>query len=128
MALFAAHNSEVGSFPKIALDVNLPTLLKAEDEGRVVTLMAMDGDNVVGYDVFLVAPDVFHTTSMAATEIGIYMIPRFRGKNAKKFIEWVDERLEADIVYRGTSVVKDFGPLLESCGYSKISSVYAKEK
>jgi hypothetical protein len=112
----------------MGLDVNLPALYAAEEAGHLKTFIAENDGKVAGYDCLLVSEDVYKAKRMAATEVGIYMIPRFRGHYGKDFIQWVDSQLEVDIIYRGTSVSRDFGKVLEKLGYFKLSNIYGKEK
>lgn len=120
-----AHEAAFGSDP---VDVNFDAFEFADKNGALRTFLARDGEEIVGYNVFIVGPDLFRRGKLAATEIGLFMDKKHRGKYGRQFIEWVDSNLNFDILYRGCSAKRDLSPLLKRLHYDLVGAVYGRVK
>lgn len=125
--LFDAHAREA-AFGTDPVLVNITAFEFADSNGALKTFLAKDGEEVVGYQVFVIGPDMFHANKMAATEIGIFMDKKHRGHYGRQFIEWVDRNLNFDILYRGCSAKRDISPLLKRLHYDLVGTVYGRVK
>ncbi len=120
--LFRFHNEESGTLG-LQLDINWGAISFAQLHGLFRSFLIRNHGVPVGYDFFFVSPDILHKTKMAATELAIFIHPAHRGCGPR-FIKWVDSRMEADIIYRGTKK----GHSLERFGYTKLNDLYGKVK
>lgn len=125
--LFDDHANEA-AYGREPVLVNIAAFEYASNNGALKTFIARDGEAVVGYNIFVVGPDMFHANKSAATEIGLFMDKKHRGKYGRQFIEWVDSNLNFDILYRGCSAKRDLGPLLIRHGYELVGAVYGRVK
>ena len=125
--LFSAHAQDA-TWMDTPINFNSGAIEYAQDRDGIRCFIVRDGTDIVGYNVFIVSPDMFRMHLTAATEFAIYMKPKYRGHYGRKFIQWVDEQLQFDIIYRGSSERRDIGPVLKRSGYAKIGTIYGRVK
>lgn len=129
MPLVTAHYDEIAHFKDIPLDPDHVMYAALEDAGvlRVFTART-DEDQLIGYAVFFVRPNIHYKTSLQAAQDVIFIHPNHRGTGGK-FILWCDEELRKEgvqAVYHHVKAAHNFGPMLERFGYQLIDLIYGR--
>ena len=125
--LFELHYKEVGSFQGLGFEPNYEAMRLCDSVGMVRYYTVRVDKVLVGYNLFTVMPDMFHKSHKSAGEVALFIHPEYRGEGLK-FIKFVDQNLDVDIIYRATKTCFDFGFVLRRAGYALVDNVYGKLK
>ncbi len=125
-------------YDELALDKDIP-LEPDHDKYSVLNEMGViqvftardDKDNLVGYALYMVAPNLHYKSSLQANQDVLFVHKDFRrGGFGSDFIDWCDETLKTMGVQKTYHHVKpnicDFGPLLVKKGYKMCDVIYSK--
>lgn len=120
-----AHYEEVGHWD-LPVDVDWDFY---RNSPAVRTFTVREQGKLVGYAVFLVAPDKHLGNRPMAIADAVYVDPQWRGRTtAYRFVRWCEEQLKPEVfaVYHGTKMAAQWSNLLEAQGYSIVDCVYGK--
>lgn len=128
--LIGANHEETGPFPQREFKPNLEMYKSLSDRGSLAIFVAVDGDTLIGYGVFLLVPHMWYDNFLVAQSDIIYVKPENRGIDSKEFIEFMDEKLYSYFGVEGIVInvhaKRDFSGLLENMGYQHAGSSYSK--
>lgn len=129
--LVKEHYGELASFQDIPLDVAVSRYLAIEADGKLRIYVARDASGqFVGYSAFVLYNCTHAASSVRAIQDVIFLQKPFRGRGlGERLVVWCDEQLRADgvdVAYQVTKLSHDFGPMLESVGYTLVDKVYAR--
>lgn len=125
-ALAREHYKEVGSIDA-PFNPNWDIFKQLDEAGLLRSFIARVDGVVVGYNYFMLTPDMWHKDMVNASEIAIFMHPDHRG-NGVEFIKFVDSQLKCSIIYRSIKVLHDYSLVLARQGYHLVDKVYMKRK
>ena len=129
LPLFQLHQLEVAPFKDIPLDPNVDQYVAMEDAGIIRLYTARDSTGeCVGYSLFTLLHHPHYRTSLQALQDIVFIRKDRRGFGGQ-FMLWCDKMLEADgcmASFIHVNVNHDFGPMLESIGYSLLEKSYVK--
>lgn len=136
--LLLKHWREVSHFQDIPLEPDVARYHANEQNGVLRCFTARSGDEfsssvklgaLVGYALYIVAPNAHYKSSVQAVQDVIYIDPAFRGGTGYRFIAWCDAQLAAEgvqAVYQHIKAAHNFGAVLERQGYELVDLIYAK--
>lgn len=131
-ALWPLHYDEVGEgrANKWTLNPDLDLLGRMEAAGKLQIVVARDLGKLVGYHAKIVEP-LLHYKQVLAGKSDLYWLhPEHRGgRNGLRLFENVESAAKArgvQVLYEGTKIEMDHGPLLEHLGYVLIEKRYRK--
>lgn len=127
--IYATHE-EVGPFKEVKFDPDFDAYQTHADNGCLAIFAAMDGDNLIGYSVFVLGNHIFYNDLFLAQSDLIYIVPEHRGETSKEFIQFIDEKLYTDFGVDGIVISmttkRNFSGLLEHLGYQTVGVVCSK--
>jgi hypothetical protein len=140
LPLLALHKNEISAYPDIELNVDVERYREMEtcDILRIYTARMpleerglSNGNELVGYAVFLVAPNPHYAESLQAVQDVLYVSPCHRGGRAGIGLVRFSEvqLLKEDVVVIYHHVKKKhpmLGKLLAKEGYEPIEDIFAK--
>lgn len=98
------------------LDVNWDFFLRCESVGGLVTFVAREQDEIVGYAVFLLQYHLHCKTTVSAHNDAIFIRKdKRKGGLGIRFLQYIDEelpRLGANMIFFHVKPAADFGPFL----------------
>ena len=102
-----------------------------QEMDMLIWLIARDGDEIVGYSLFLIANNFHYKDFLYATEDVFYVIGDRRGSRIginliKKSEEILKER-GVDVITHHAKFTNKFAPFLEKLGYNKTEVMLAKK-
>lgn len=125
-----ATHDEVGPFKERKLSPDFDAYQTHADNGILAIFAAMDGDNLIGYAVFVLGNHIFYDDLILAQSDLIYIVPEHRGETSKEFIQFIDEKLYTDFGVDGIVISmttkRNFSGLLEHLGYQTVGVVCSK--
>ena len=129
--LAVENHKEAGALFEDDFNPKLGPYKALEDLGMLKAFSARDGAILVGYAVILVSPSHLHypKTCWGMQDV-MYLKPDHRGIVAAKFIIHQDVALRSDgidLVYRHTTLHKDYSRLLVRLGYRAEEVRYFKD-
>ncbi len=102
-----------------------------EDQNMLYSLVAMDGNELLGYVIFIIAKHHHHSGSIWASSDILYISPTHRGKGVcKEILSKAEESLRekgVEIILVSSRAHKDFGSLLGKIGYNPYEYSYFKD-
>ena len=112
------------------LEVDWETFFKLESLGKLITLLALEHSDVVGYAVFIV---VKHPHSMktiiAQNDVVFIRKDKRNGGVGYRFLKFCDDELRRsgiDMVTWHIKPATDFSPVVLKLGYHLHETIYAK--
>ena len=127
--LLARHYHEIAHYKDIKLEPSWDEYRFLEEREFLRTFTARDDRNeLIGYAVFFVKPNLHYRGSLQAVQDIIYIDSERRGFG-KEFIKWCDSQLKSEgvqAVYHHVKKSHNWGPMLERMGYQLIDLVYGK--
>lgn len=98
--------------------------------GNITCIVCMDGDEVVGYVIFLIQPHLHYKTCLTAFEDIYYLKPEYRkgriGIRMFKFAEDVLRSANVNRIIMHTKIHLDNSKLFEYLGYKHTDKLYTK--
>ena len=83
---------------------------------------------LVGYALFFVTPHLHYPKLLTAQQDVLYVVPKFRGRGALRFIRWMDDELRNEgvkMIIRAVSMKLDYSRLLVGrLGYRPLEKVF----
>ena len=113
------------------LDMHWDLYRFIERAGNLVCFYAHEGQEVAGYALFMLQPQLHSKRVSSASNDAVFIrkISR-KGWNGIKFIKYCDQQLRQigirQIVWQVTPQV-DYSRVLQSLGYKKFSTLYTKD-
>lgn len=130
MRFYHAHNEEVAvnhsGFP---LDLDFEQYIKFAEQGRLHVVTAWEGDELVGYQQFIISTFLHYKSTVIAVSDLSYLAPAYRrGMNGYNLLKFAVESLPKSInaVTLCCKTSKDFGKLIERLGFSLDEKIYIK--
>lgn len=129
--LLAQHWREIARYQDILLDVDVERYVALDEAGHLATIVARQGDRIVGYALFFLQAHPHYRHSVQALQDVVYVDPTVRHAGiGTALIETAERVLAArgcDVVYHHVKTVHPaLGTLLERHGYEWVEKVYAK--
>lgn len=128
--LLEAHWREVAHYQDIPLAPDWGSYYTAEQAGQLRCYSARDCDELIGYVVFFVRPNMHYRGSLQAWQDVLFMAPEHRaGMAGVKLIRHAERRLAAEgvqVVYHHAKRTNRVGELLGRLGYELVDEIYAK--
>lgn len=128
--LFKKHYEEIAHFKEIPLNPDVASYLALEAAGRLQVFSARgEGNELVGYALFIVNKNLHYSSSLQASQDIIYIRPENRGCG-REFITYCDNQLKelgVEVSYHHVKVAHNFGPMLEKLGYKAVDIIYGKK-
>jgi hypothetical protein len=129
-ALFPAHYEELCVTKDFPLLPDYDAYKRLADCGMLVCIVCMDGDDVIGYIVFIVQPHLHYKTCLTAFEDIYYLKKEFRkGRTGIKMFKFAEEVLKSVGVNRiimHTKIHLDNSRLFEYLGYKNSDKIFTK--
>lgn len=125
------HYKEIAAFQDIPLSPDYEKYIEIARSGsaRAFTCREED-DQLIGYAIFFVNPNLHYSTSLQAVQDVIYIEKSQRGAGVgKEFISFCDDQLReggCQVVYHHVKDKHNFGQMLEKIGYSLVDHIYAR--
>lgn len=98
--------------------------------GNITCIVCMDGNEVVGYVIFLIQPHLHYKTCLTAFEDIYYLKPEYRkgriGIRMFKFAEDVLRSANINRIIMHTKIHLDNSKLFEYLGYKHTDKLYTK--
>lgn len=128
--LIDATHEEVGPFKEVKFDPDFDAYQSFADNGDLAIFAAMDGDNLIGYAVFVLGNHLFYSGLVVGMSDLVYIVPEHRGETSKEFLEFIDNKLYMDFgvdaIVISMTTKKNFSGLLEHLGYQTTGIVCSK--
>jgi GNAT superfamily N-acetyltransferase len=127
------HYEEVAHYKEFPVSPDYGRYNYMEDRDALRYYTVRDAGELVGYCVFIISPHLHFTDMLCAQQDFIFLKKEYRGKGlGKSFIKWCDDNLaqeDIDVVIHHMKAKPglDFGPLLESMGYSLMDKIYTRK-
>lgn len=132
LPLLLIHYHSVAHYQDIEFSPDYEYYLKLADIGllRIFTAREDVSNEMLGYAVFFVRPNLHYKTSIQAVQDILFIHPEARGFGAR-FITWCEDALRAEGVQAVYHHVKakpelNFSPLLERLNYQLVDLIWAK--
>ena len=101
-----------------------------EKSGMLHIVTARYDGKLIGYSISFVVPHLHYPDCLMSLNDIVYLSPEYRkGRNAIQLFEYAEEELKflgVMKVHYDVSIKRDFGPVLQSIGYTLISHTYEK--
>jgi GNAT superfamily N-acetyltransferase len=112
------------------LDMDWPTYIEMERNGNVVVVGAYDNERLVGFVMYVVAPNLHHRTLKCAACDIIGVRPEYRNQHIARHLMAVAEKRmrDAGVHYISHQFRTDYEtePLFGKLGYDLIEQCYRK--
>lgn len=113
---------------RIKLKLHWDWYLEKQAANELITILAKDGDTVIGFTVFAVAPFIHHADSLHATSEIFYVEPAYRASSIwKRLLEAVEVKaaeMKVERIFIGsrkrTRFFERFGYREDEITYSKV--------
>ena len=128
MPLLEKHWREIAHFQDIPLEVDRVAYEQLCNMGMLRIYTMRKHTALIGYAVYFVRSNPHYKSSIQASQDVIFVDPEHRGVG-RKLIQFADEQLQIEgvqAVYHHVKAAHNFGPLLESMGYSLVDLIYTK--
>jgi L-amino acid N-acyltransferase YncA len=103
---------------------------KVEQDGTLITFVARDENEVLGYAVFILHPHLHSRNLRIAVNDAVFLRKSNRAMGAgRQFLKYCDEELEkmgVQMINWHVKPIRDFGPALESMGYVMHEKIYIR--
>ena len=114
-----------------SLKVDWDSFFLFEKMGKLVTIVAREEDEVIGYAVFIVMNQLHAFDSMAAHNDALFIKKEYRGSKAGYKLIKESERILGEVypnilMLWHVKPALDFSPLLKKLGYSEVDIIYGK--
>lgn len=130
MPILERHRAEVAHYKDIPLGVDRARYEILQDAGMLWVFTMREGGTLIGYNVFVVAPNLHYTTALAAIEDVLYLDPSRRALGlGRKMLQWIDEHLAkrgCTYVARHVKLAHDHGALLKRAGYEPVETIWQR--
>lgn len=130
MPLFFDHYKEIAHYQDIPLKPAFEVYyeLDGANQLHVYTVRISATNELVGYALFFVKPNLHYSGSLQAQQDILFVHPKHRGFG-RLFINWCDDQLrtaKVQAVYHHVKSRHNFGPLLERSGYEVVDIIFSK--
>jgi len=130
-SLLEDHYEEISSYPDIPLIVDTDAYLELEGMDKLRVYTVRDGNNLIGYVLFMVVFNLHYMTSRQAIQDVLYMHPDYRRTGiAAELLGYTENELRNEgvqVVYHHAKIQHPaLGKLLTSMGYDITDELYAK--
>ena len=100
----------------------------SEDAGLVefYTMRCRNGDELLGYAVYWIHMHPHHGTTAFANNDMLYVVPEYRHKETKAFLEFIETELKADVVTYNMKADVPHITLMSDLGMTMTETVYSK--
>jgi hypothetical protein len=131
--LLDPHKVEFGAFKELKVDIDVDGLMFLQNDGRVISCVARDGDKLVGYCVDILSNNFLYNGNIFSHTLVYYILPEYRarcGRGLLKFVERVEK--EIGVYARITGFSKSSasssraGDFLRALGYSDLDATLLK--
>ncbi len=131
LPLFQEHYAEMAPHKDIALDINIEAYQRAQQFGGLRIFSARNAGKLVGYAIFIVAPNSHYKTSQQAKQDILYVEKSMRGSwIGMQIVNYADRALAAagvQVCYYDQKVAHPaLGAILRRAGYDHIENVWGK--
>ena len=128
--MFPAHYEELCVTKEFPLEPDYDAYRRIADAGQLVCIVGMDGDEVMGYIVFIVQPHLHYKSCLTAYEDIYYLKPEYRkgstGIRMFKYAEKVLASVKVNRIIMHTKVHQDNSRLFEYLGYKNSDKLFTK--
>lgn len=128
--LIEAHWKEVALYQKdVPLEPDWDRYTKIDAVGKLVVITARDGEELVGYSVFILNEHLHYSSCLVASNDVIYLRPERRGIVGARLIKRSEEILRDLGVRRVTWHIKpknDWSSILTRMGYDQEEIIMGK--
>ena len=140
--LIKAHKAEVAHYADIELEPDVDAYLEKQRLGGLRLYTARNafeyadgkfyprsGPSLVGYAIFVVAPNAHYKSSVQATQDVLFIEKQYRKGTGRLFIAYCEDRLRDEgvqVVYQHLKCAHDHPETMAALGYEKIEHVYGK--
>lgn len=129
--LMAAHWEEIASHQDIrTLKPNVDVFTKMEEQGRLFTLFVMDGEEIAGYSVNILAEHL-HSDTLYAQNDAVYVSPAYRRSGAgirlMKATERAAKEHGAQLLFWHAKQGSRLESVLGRMGYGVLDVIFSKE-
>jgi len=129
-AMSQAHYDEIETLKEFPLDLDFDAYENLWHLGRLVFVTAKNGNELVGYILFFVAPHMHSKNCITAHEDIYFLKPEYRkGRNGIKMFQFAQEHLKAkgvDLILYSTKFEFDNSSLFKYLGCKPIDKVFTK--
>jgi len=128
--LLPAHYEELCVTKDFPLAPDYDAYERLAEAGQIVCIVCMDGDELIGYIIFIVQPHLHYKTCLTAFEDIYYLKPEYRkGRTGIRMFKYAEEVLKSVGVNRiimHTKVHLDNSRLFEYLGYKNSDKLFTK--
>lgn len=108
-----------------------PAYRLLEWDGNLVVVTARDGEKLVGYCSFILAPSL-HYSGIVNAEVDVFFLQKqyrkgMSGVRLLQFGENACKQKGATHIVQKCKIAQDLSPILQRMGYNKIEYVFLKE-
>jgi hypothetical protein len=133
IALLDPHKEEFGAFKELKVDIDIEGLMFIQNEGRLISCVARDGEEIVGYCVDILSNNFLYNGNLFAYTLVYYIVPEYRARCGRGLLRFV-ERVERELgVYarvtgfsRSSASSGRSGDFLRALGYSDLDTTLSK--
>lgn len=130
LPMFHEHFEETAVYQDVPLDVDVESYVELEGSGMCRTFTARTEDGkLAGYAIFLISGSMHRRTMRQALQDSLFVSKEHRGLWIVGFLKWIDSRLKdlgVDVVIHNVTLLRDYSPILERCGYEWTDKLYSK--
>lgn len=129
-SLLERHWREIAYYEDIPLDVDWNFYQEADKRGLLRIFTVRDGEELVGYAVYLVRHAPHYKSSLQAVQDVIFLAPEYRrGSAGLQLVGYADAMLAAEgvqLTYHHSKVKQPIDIILRRQGYQLIERVWGK--
>lgn len=129
--MFDAHYEELSVTKNAKLNPDYDIYMKMDSHNMLEVILCKNDDEVIGYIVFFISPNLHYKDCLLATEDIYYLKPEYRkgttGIKMFKFAEKYLKSINVNMIKYGTKTHLDNSRLFEYLGYNFIEKIFTKE-
>jgi len=132
-AVFLAqeHYNEIGAMKSaVPLNIFADAYFELEKVGALRVFTVRDNEELVGYALFLIQPQLHHMHTKLAHNLAVYLKPSHRGGTVgyrllRDCTKLLEKEAPVQVVW-GVTVLKDYSRALMKLGYIPLETMYGK--
>lgn len=129
--MFDAHYQELSVTKNAKLNPDYNIYMKMDEHNMLEVVLCKNDDEIIGYIVFFISPNLHYKDCLLATEDIYYLKPEYRkgttGIKMFKFAEKYLKSINVNMIKYGTKTHLDNSKLFEYLGYNFIEKIFTKE-